>query len=91
MALLHVSNVSYRYHSDVSGKEVQALSDISFELPKGLILTIIGPSRSGKSTFLRLLNRLQEVSSDGVMTGKILLDGQDIYSANYFYLLLLTA
>ncbi len=81
--LLHVSNVSYRYHSDVPGKEVQALSDISLELPKGLILTIIGPSRSGKSTFLRLLNRLQEVSSDGIMTGKILLDGQDIYSANY--------
>src|SRR5206468_3807778 len=41
---------------------------------------IIGPSGCGKSTFLRCLNRMHELSESGWVTGKVLLDGVDIYN-----------
>ncbi|MFZ2959932.1 MAG: phosphate ABC transporter ATP-binding protein [Candidatus Ozemobacteraceae bacterium] len=81
--LLHVEEVSFTYVSPVNGKPVQALDNISLDVQAGTVLTIIGPSRSGKSTFLRLLNRLQEVSGGGMLTGTIHLDGQDIYADAY--------
>jgi len=40
---------------------------------------LIGPSGCGKSTFLRTLNRMHELSEGGWITGRVLLDGQDIY------------
>lgn len=49
------------------------LNDISVNVKKGEIFTIIGPSGAGKSIFLRTLNRLLEPES-----GKILLDGNSI-------------
>jgi phosphate transport system ATP-binding protein len=44
-------------------------------------LAIIGPSSSGKTTFLRSLNRLNDLNPAFSSTGRILLDGQDIYEA----------
>jgi phosphate transport system ATP-binding protein len=41
---------------------------------------LIGPSGCGKSTFLRTLNRMHELSEGGWITGRVLLDGQDIYA-----------
>ena len=41
---------------------------------------LIGPSGCGKSTFLRTLNRMHEVSAGGWITGRVLLEGQDIYA-----------
>ncbi len=52
---------------------VQALNDVSFEIPKGQFVAIIGLSGSGKSTLLRCINRLIEPTS-----GKVILDGMDI-------------
>ena len=49
------------------------LRDVSFDVQRGEILTIIGPSGSGKSSLLRCINRLDEMSG-----GQITLDGQDI-------------
>ncbi len=43
-------------------------------------LAIIGPAGSGKTTFLRSLNRLNDLEAAFAMTGRILLDGQDIYA-----------
>jgi phosphate transport system ATP-binding protein len=40
---------------------------------------LIGPSGCGKSTFLRTLNRMHELVEGGWITGRVLLDGQDIY------------
>src|SRR5512142_1685824 len=57
---------------------VQALHNISLDIPGQRVLAIIGPSGCGKSTFLRCLNRMHEVGG-GTMTGEILLDGNDIY------------
>jgi phosphate transport system ATP-binding protein len=43
------------------------------------VTAIIGPSGCGKSTFLRCLNRMHELSDGGWATGKVMLDGHDIY------------
>lgn len=48
------------------------VEDISIEVPQGDILAIVGPSGSGKSSFLRLLNRLDEPTS-----GEVFLGGQN--------------
>ncbi|XVF41074.1 hypothetical protein PTKIN_Ptkin01aG0251000 [Pterospermum kingtungense] len=57
----------------VSDAGVPILSGINVDIPKGMIVGIIGPSGSGKSTLLRALNRLWEPPSDTVF-----LDGHDI-------------
>jgi putative ABC transport system ATP-binding protein len=48
------------------------ISDISVQLQVGEVLAVVGPSGSGKSSFLRLLNRLDEPTD-----GTVRLDGQD--------------
>lgn len=53
--------------------EVVVLTDITTEIQKGEVISIIGPSGTGKSTFLRCLNLLDQPSG-----GQILIDGQDI-------------
>ncbi len=54
-----------------------ALKDVSFEVPDGEFLVVIGLSGSGKSTLLRCINRLIDPTE-----GKIFLDDQEITSAN---------
>jgi phosphonate transport system ATP-binding protein len=56
---------------------VLALDDVSFEVPEGEFLAIIGLSGSGKSTLLRCINRLIEPTE-----GRITWHGQDITSAS---------
>jgi len=57
-----------------------AVSDVSLVFPAHTVTAIIGPSGCGKSTFLRCLNRMHELSESGWVTGKVLLDGVDIYN-----------
>jgi len=60
---------------------MQALKNVNVDIPEKKITAIIGPSGCGKSTLLRAFNRLIE-TVDGVrVTGKILVDGVDIYDA----------
>lgn len=58
----------------------RVLRDISLEIAPKEILGIIGPANSGKTTFLRALNRLNYLHRTYSQTGEILLDGQDIRS-----------
>ncbi len=60
--------VSFHYES-----ERPILHDVSFEIPAGKKVAIVGPSGSGKSTLARLLYRFYDVSS-----GRITINGQDI-------------
>ena len=54
------------------------LKDISFDINKGEVMTIIGPSGGGKSTMLRCINLLEEPSN-----GKILFHGNNILDSHF--------
>lgn len=55
------------------------VKDVSIPFPVHTVTAVIGPSGCGKSTFLRCLNRMHELSEGGWVTGRVLLDGADIY------------
>lgn len=60
---------------------LQALRDVYLRVPSRAITALIGPSGCGKTTFLRTLNRLNDLIDGVRISGKVLLDGQDIYDA----------
>jgi phosphate transport system ATP-binding protein len=57
----------------------QALKGITVDIGRRQVLAAIGPSGCGKSTFLRCLNRMNDTIPGARVSGKITLDGQDIY------------
>ncbi|KAL0464013.1 UNVERIFIED_CONTAM: ABC transporter I family member 17 [Sesamum latifolium] len=70
-----------RHLTKVSDKDVRILNRISLDIPRGVIVGVIGPSGSGKSTFLRALNRLWEPAS-----ATVFLDGVDICQLDVLHL-----
>ncbi|HVA59479.1 MAG TPA: phosphate ABC transporter ATP-binding protein PstB [Mycobacteriales bacterium] len=60
---------------------VQAVDDVSLVIEPKTVTALIGPSGCGKSTFLRTLNRLHEITPGGRITGRVLLDDEDIYAS----------
>lgn len=58
----------------------QALRDISMKVEPFQVTAIIGPSGCGKSTLIRCLNRMHEVVPYSRVSGRVLLDGEDIYA-----------
>lgn len=56
---------------------VHAVKQVSLKVNTHEILSVIGPSNSGKTTFLRMLNRLNDLQSSFRMDGQIMLEGQD--------------
>jgi phosphate transport system ATP-binding protein len=61
--------------------EKQALFDVSLNIRDRSVTALIGPSGCGKSTFLRCLNRMNDTIEGCRVTGKIELDGVNIYSS----------
>lgn len=57
----------------------KALKGIDMEIKKNEITALIGPSGCGKSTFLKTLNRMNDLEDSVKVTGRIHLDGVDIY------------
>jgi ATP-binding cassette, subfamily B, bacterial HlyB/CyaB len=70
---IEFDHVTFRYRVD--GQEV--LRDVSFDVPGGQMVGIVGPSGSGKSTFAKLVQRLYVPES-----GRVLVDGMDIAIAD---------
>lgn len=68
MAILTIKNLSKVYPNGV-----HALKNVSFEVPEGAFVAVIGLSGSGKSTLLRCINRLHEPSE-----GSIVFKGQEV-------------
>ncbi|RPF42980.1 phosphate ABC transporter ATP-binding protein (PhoT family) [Thermodesulfitimonas autotrophica] len=58
----------------------QALKEISIEIKANQITALIGPSGCGKTTFLRTLNRMNDLIEGVRIEGTVLLDGEDIYA-----------
>ncbi len=59
---------------------VQALFDVSMDIHEHEVTALIGPSGCGKSTFLRTLNRMNDIIDGTRTSGKILIDGRNIYA-----------
>ena len=67
-------------HLDAWFGKVQALHDISMDIPANHATAIIGPSGCGKSTFVRCLNRMHETIPDARAAGKVRIGDLDIYN-----------
>jgi len=59
--------------------QTQALRQLSLDIPANRVIGIIGPAGSGKTTFLRTLNRLNDLVPGYRVEGRVLLNGADIY------------
>ncbi len=60
----------------------EVLKGIDLPIYSTKVTAIIGPSGCGKSTFVRCINRMHEVTRNARTTGRVLLDGRDIYARN---------
>jgi phosphate transport system ATP-binding protein len=74
MAIIEVRDLDFYYGG------FQALKRISLDIEKNRITALIGPSGCGKTTFLRSLNRMTDLIDDVRITGRVLVDGEDIYA-----------
>jgi phosphate transport system ATP-binding protein len=59
---------------------IQAVKNVTMKFRERTVTSLIGPSGCGKTTFLRCLNRMHDMTKNARVEGKILLDGQDLYS-----------
>ena len=71
---MEARNVSVYYGSR------KALSDITMGIPAHRVTALIGPSGCGKTTFLRVLNRMHDLTPGARVEGTVLLNGEDIYA-----------
>jgi phosphate transport system ATP-binding protein len=74
MGIIDVTDLDFFYGT------FQALKGITLEIEKNRITALIGPSGCGKTTFLRALNRMTDLIEDVRVTGKVIIDGRDIYA-----------
>lgn len=75
MDILRVEHLSKIYGQ--GDNKVAALSDVSFAVPKGQFVAIIGPSGSGKSTLLHILGGV-----DRPTNGRVYIEDQDVFAQN---------
>ena len=68
--------------------ESEAIKGIDLNIYENEVIAFIGPSGCGKSTFLRTLNRMNDTIDSCRVTGKVMLDNQDIYDPNLDVVLL---
>ncbi len=59
--------------------DLQALKDVSIDIPSNHVTAFIGPSGCGKSTFLKTLNRMNDLISNVRITGDVYFDGLNVY------------
>ena len=74
MSIMQIENLDLFYG------DFQALKNINMEIQANEITAFIGPSGCGKSTFLKTLNRMNDLVEGCRITGKVMLEGQDIYN-----------
>jgi len=72
---ISLENLSFTYPDGTV-----ALKNITLDIPANEIFVLFGPSRSGKSTLLRLLNRLSDLVDGAQHTGSVRFNNQDIFA-----------
>jgi phosphate transport system ATP-binding protein len=70
---IEVQNLCFYYGG------AQALFDVTVTIPERAVTALIGPSGCGKSTFLRTLNRMNDIIEGTRVSGRVFLEGTDIY------------
>jgi phosphate transport system ATP-binding protein len=60
----------------------QALFDVSLDIPDRAVTALIGPSGCGKTTFLRCINRMNDIIEGCKVSGSLLIEGKDAYGKN---------
>ena len=75
MSIIKFENVSKKYR--MGEVTIKALTDVSFEIEKGEVCVILGPSGAGKTTLLNLLGGMDNASG-----GKIFVDGENVTNYN---------
>lgn len=60
--------------------EKHALFDINLDFEQNTVTALIGPSGCGKSSFLKCLNRMNDMIEDARVTGKVIFEGKNIYA-----------
>jgi phosphate transport system ATP-binding protein len=76
MVIFKIDDLDIRFGS------VHAVRGVSMEVFAHEILTVIGPSNSGKTTFLRMLNRMNDLQLNFKMSGTVELEGESIRKMN---------
>ncbi len=71
---VEIENLTYRYG------ELVALNNVSLTIQPRAVTALFGPAGGGKTTLLRLIDRLNDTVEGTHRRGQILLDGQDIYA-----------
>jgi phosphate transport system ATP-binding protein len=72
---IHIDKVSYAYG------ENWVLRNVTMDIAANSVTVFFGPAGGGKTSLLRLINRLNDLVEGTQMKGRILLDGQDIYGS----------
>jgi phosphate transport system ATP-binding protein len=73
---IEVEKLSFYYGTKL------ALDEISLQLRANLVTAFIGPSGCGKTTFLRTLNRMNDIIAGARVTGRVRIGGRDLYGAD---------
>ncbi|TSA16455.1 MAG: phosphate ABC transporter ATP-binding protein [Nitrosopumilales archaeon] len=78
-----IENKKYKLVAEdivASYDNVIAVKNVTMKFKEKAVTALIGPSGCGKTTFLRCLNRMHELSKNAKISGRVLLDGEDLYS-----------
>ena len=73
-AKIRIENVTYSYGGTT------ALREVTLDIPAHAVTVFFGPAGGGKTTLLRLINRLNDLVDGTRMSGSICIDGRDIYA-----------
>jgi phosphate transport system ATP-binding protein len=74
--ILNIENLSAYFGDSL------VLKNITLSFPRNKAVAIMGPSGCGKTTLIRCINRMHELTPGARVTGKVILDNQDVYKQN---------
>jgi phosphate transport system ATP-binding protein len=74
-AKIEIEHLTYTYDDGT-----ESLIDVTLSIAANQITALFGPAGGGKSTLLRVINRLNDLTYGSQMSGRVLLDGRDIYA-----------